>query len=110
MPRVNGQPVNGASADPIEISGPTRFEARCSADVKVLDLVHVAGESEVRLCDPRDRSRMPAVGAVVAKLSETIAVVQVDGEIDGYVGLSSGRTHFVGADGRPAEVLEFRPE
>lgn len=80
----------------------------CTADETVGDLVYlsgppVAGRDQVRRADPSNSSKMPAVGIIVHKLSDTSCWVQWLGETASiFSGLTPGKNYFVGADGKIA--------
>jgi len=94
---------------------PQNFLANCQTGDSVGDLVYssggmVGGYYTVTKVDISDPSKMPAVGMIVAKVSPTICVVQVGGEIkDIYSGFVPGRHCFVGTDARLTQVVPTAP-
>lgn len=81
------------------------FKALCSSTVAVGDLIYVTPTGSVERADPYDRTKMPALGVVIAKLSSTRAHVRSVGRVLVYSGLTPGTLYGVGADSRPSSVL-----
>jgi len=79
----------------------SRREVACLVTDEVDDLVYQDGADAVSRTDPLDGAKMPAVGIIIQKISDTRAVVQYDGEV-ATTGLSPGARYFVGAAGTPA--------
>jgi len=85
-------------------------KAECTASDSVGDFVCIVddppnGVDLVGKADPADFDKMPAVGVIISKPSDTDCLVQWIGETpDIFTGLSSGEIYFLGADSRIAEV------
>lgn len=80
--------------------------AACDEALRVGDLVFVAGEDapgtpRLARADPRQRARMPAVGVVSQKPTDTTCTAALFGAVDLPISLAPGATYFVGDDGRP---------
>lgn len=92
------------------LSARTKTTAICSANDLVGDLVYVTAglsgsEYQVAKADISTPEKMPVIAVIIAKLSNTRCVIQLQGEIKGvYTGLIPGKTYFVGADGRPSAL------
>lgn len=109
---ADGAPVLGGVVSPG--NGASVFEAVCaSADVPGR-LVGVAGppvdgSPHVVTADPSAPLGLPVVGVLVSKQAETVALVQRSGLCDvsafGGPALVTGRTVFVGWDGRPTTTV-----
>ena len=84
------------------------FEATCDTSNAVGDLVYLIGTRDVRKADIDDRSKTPARGIIVDKITATSCLVQTSGEVS-MSGLVVGATYFVGVDGRPSAVPPPRP-
>ena len=73
------------------------FRALCTSAELVGRWVYSSGPKvgdlhQVRLADPSDETKMPIVGLVVKKLSETECIVQSHGRVEGvFSGLAIGR-------------------
>jgi hypothetical protein len=61
----------------------------------------VGADYTVSRADVSDYSKMPAVAVVLAKLTPTRAVIQFQGEIALYSGLTPGRVYWVSDTGVP---------
>lgn len=61
----------------------------------------VNGKWRVQAADPRDRTRMPAVGILISKSTPTVGIMQFLGPYD-LAGLYPGTRYFVGVDAQPA--------
>jgi hypothetical protein len=62
------------------------------------------GLHQVTTCDPTDLSKMPAVGVIVSKETDTLCTILVIGELVGlYTGLTTQKIIFVGLDGKLLE-------
>lgn len=87
-------------------SGSQLYQVICTAQEHVGDLVKVVGAGkQVSRVNVASRALMPATGVITAKLSDSIAVMQLTGPVEGvYTGLTPGRLYFVGMDGRPSLV------
>ena len=92
------------------------LKANCQATDSVGDCVCIAaeytgGRYQVTKADPTDINRMPAVGVIVAKTTDTNCKVQFLGEMNGslYSGLPIGKPLFVGADGRLSAAVPNPP-
>lgn len=63
------------------------------------------GLHQVTTCDPTDFSKMPAVGVILSKDTDTLCTVLVLGELPGlYTGLPVRKVVFVGLDGKIASA------
>jgi len=83
--------------------------ATCTSAEAIGDFVyltdHVNGRDQVRWADPENYSKLPAVGAVVSKTSETACLVQWMGETpEIYTDLSPGEIYFLGLNGKAAAL------
>lgn len=67
----------------------------CASSVAVHELVYVSGPGQVSEAEADNIAKSPAVGMVVEKRSATICVVQFSGEVDGFVGLTTGNRLFL---------------
>lgn len=89
------------------LSDRTKTTAICTAEDMVGDLVYVSAgisgsEYQVAKADVSHPEKMPVIAVIIAKLSETRCVIQLQGEVRNvYTGLVPGKIYFVGADGRP---------
>ena len=87
----------------------------CTVAEAIGDLVYLAGppvsgRDQVRRADPSDVAKMPAVGVIVNKLSATSCQVQWMGETTSiFSGLATGKSCFVGPDGRVAALPSRSP-
>lgn len=61
----------------------------CPITVSVRDLVYSSGVNSVDKADADDAGKRPAVGFVRSKPSTTTCIVQYDGELTGFVGLTA---------------------
>ena len=84
---------------------PNFARAECLASDGVGALVYirsaaVGGVLRVETSEPSDFDKMPAIGMIIQKFSDTDCLVQYRGSIDGvYAGLTAGETLFVGDGG-----------
>ena len=89
----------------LQLFTPQRFRADCLLSDVVGNAVYitgpvVAGVYQVSTADPQDAAKMPAVGVIVEKVSDTECFVQSVGELtDVYAGLTPGRQVFVEVGG-----------
>jgi hypothetical protein len=79
--------------------------ADCSSAEAVGDFVYltdyISGRDQVRWADPKDYSKLPAVGAIISKSSPTRCLVQWMGETpEIYTGLAPGEIYFLGLNGK----------
>lgn len=83
------------------------YPANCSINEGVGDLVYIYDEMEdgklnVRKVDPTDFNKMPAIGLIIKKFSNTECVVQTSGIVRNLFGsLTKGRNYFCGSNGQP---------
>jgi hypothetical protein len=56
----------------------------------------------VESADPSDGDKMPGVAVILSKQSPTACIIQFQGFLDLYTGLTPGEAYFVGTDSRPA--------
>ena len=85
------------------------IRANCLTADAVGNCVYVTGDlisglHQVTTCDPTDFAKMPAVGVIVSKDTDTLCTVLVLGEIEGLTGLSVRKVVFVGLDGKIASA------
>jgi hypothetical protein len=83
--------------------------AECTATELVGDFVYltdyIGGRDQVRWADPKDYSKLPAVGAIISKSSDTTCLVQWMGETpEIYAGLAPGEIYFLGLNGKAAAL------
>lgn len=89
---------------------PLRVTAVCAVTDAPGDLVQVAGERvgndySVTKVDPLQPNAKPAIGVIIAKISDSRCVVQFEGEVKGvYLDLDPGKHYFAGTDGRPTQT------
>jgi hypothetical protein len=82
--------------------------ATCSAAESVGDFVYLAGNQvngvdTVSKANPLDLSKMPAVGTIIKKISDTDCFVQWGGETPAmFSGLQTGKRYFLGSDAKPS--------
>ena len=66
----------------------------------------VNGKWRVERADPRDETKMPAVGVLVSKSTPTVGVMHMFGPLrDFYLGLNFGKSYFIGDNGVLSETL-----
>lgn len=80
--------------------------ASCTAGEAVGDLVYISGakigaDYQIRKADVTDFTKMPAVAVIIQKISSTRAVIQFQGEVSLYSGLTPGRIYWVSDSGVP---------
>jgi len=84
--------------------------AECTAAESVGDFVCIIddppnGSDFVGKADPADYNKLPAVGVIISKSSDTRCLVQWLGETPNiFTGLSSGEIYFLGDDAKAADV------
>jgi len=89
--------------------------ADCSLAELVGDFVYlvgppVGGRDQVRKVDPSDVLKMPAVGVIINKLTDTFCQVQWMGETPAiFESLTTGKPHYVGPDARVTGVVPISP-
>ena len=94
---------------------PQNFLANCQVSDDVGDMVYVSGDLmgsyyTVTKVDYESRTKMPAIGMLVMKLTDVTCVVQVGGEVRSlYTGLTPGRHCFVGINGRLTQAVPSTP-
>jgi hypothetical protein len=88
-------------AGPQSNGGAVILGATCTSLDNVGDLVYIAGSGMiVSRADPTNNSKMPAVGCIISKSSDTDCEVQVGSVVTNvYSGLVPGKIYFVGTDG-----------
>lgn len=64
--------------------------------------VHTGTRYRVASADPSDGDKMPGAAVILLKQSPTACVIQFQGFLDLYSGLTPGEVYLVGTDGRPA--------
>jgi hypothetical protein len=91
-----------------------RLEGICLATDQVFDCVYIRGDLDpsgkyrVGKADPYGL-KMPAVGVITEKTSPTECVFQWIGELGGFPGLISGKTLWVGLDGKLTHTMPSSP-
>jgi hypothetical protein len=70
--------------------GPSVGLYDCPAGVNPLDAVHLSATDTVDQADADGAGKQPVIGFVRGKPDATHALVQYDGELGGFVGLSTG--------------------
>jgi len=89
--------------------------ANCASGNIVGDCVYVAadqtsGRLNVQKADITDGNKMPSVGIITSKETDTACTVRVGGIAeDIYSGMESGVPYYVGNDGRPTDVSPAEP-
>lgn len=89
----------------IDFNNAHRAEAECLMSDSVGNVVYIrddlsAGRYSVETADPASFSKMPAIGMIIGKSSDTLCTIQFRGEISGiYSGLTPGELLFVGDTG-----------
>jgi len=83
--------------------------AVCTAAEVVGDLVYISGakvgaDYSVRTADNTLTAKMPAIGVIVAKISSTRALIQLQGETTLFTGLTPGTVYWVGDTGQPTST------
>lgn len=92
------------------VGAPLRVTAVCDSADAPGDLVVVAANRSgndyvVARTDMGQPGAKPAVGCIIAKLSSTRCVVQLEGEVKSvYSGLVPGKPLFVGLNSRPTHI------
>ena len=85
-------------------------EADCTVAEEIGHFVYVIGDpvsgrDQIRKSDPSNYDKMPAVGVLISKDTDTKCFVQWLGETPAiFTGLSTGEIYFLGADSNIAEV------
>lgn len=79
----------------------------CPSSTSVGDLVYITSAAtnryEVDTVDVTDYNKVPAVAVITKKISASLALAQFLGEVKGvFLGLSPGKTYFIGLDGKPS--------
>jgi len=88
----------------------TQVQANCLASDAVGDSVYVTapdvgGLIQVTKADPSTSAKMPAIGVIQTKLSSTLCIVKLFGELSGvYTGFTAGDVLYVGAAGTPSHT------
>lgn len=80
--------------------------ATCTVAEQAGDLVYIAGprigaDYDVRRADITAFGKMPAVAVILYKVGATRAIIQFQGEVGLYTGLTPGRVYWVGDSGQP---------
>ncbi len=81
--------VSGLAAD----GGPYT----CLAGDAVLDAVYLSAADTIALADADNASKIPAVGILISKDSDTEANVRFAGVVSGFVGLTAGAIYYLSA-------------
>ena len=83
-------------ADQVDLSGVIIADEEwdCDADVAVRDLVAVSVSDHVKKADATDELKMPGIGFVTSKLTETTCLVRSIGKIEGFTGLDARETYY----------------
>jgi hypothetical protein len=81
----------------------------CLSSDSVGDIVYIRDEFtgtryRVEAADPSDSDKMPGVAVILSKQSPTACIIQFQGFLDLYTGLTPGEPYFVGTDSIPAKV------
>jgi hypothetical protein len=106
---TNRSAGGGTSTDPNLVA------ANCLAPDLVGDLVYitgamVSGRVQVTRADPTDRAKMPVMGMIESKASNTVCTIRIGGMSSvGYTGLTPQGRLFVGDSGRMVQTLPTRP-
>jgi len=79
----------------------------CLASDSVGDVVYIrtvfnGTRYRVEAADPSDGDKMPGVAVILSKQSPTACVIQFQGFLGLYSGLTPGEAYFVGTDSKPA--------
>jgi hypothetical protein len=69
----------------------------CIAGDAVLDVVYISAADTIALADADNASKIPAVGFIVSKDSDTAANVRFAGIVTGFVGLTAGAIYYLSA-------------
>lgn len=91
------------------------FLAQCQASDAVGDAVYVAGPASgtrftVSKVDIDDAGKMPAIGVIIQKSSDTECVVQFQGIVRNiYEAMIPQKPLFIGTDSRPSYNIPPRP-
>lgn len=89
----------------IDLSVAYRADAECLSGDSVGKSVYIrddlsSGRYSVETADPTTFSKMPAIGMIIGKTSDTLCTVQFRGEVSGiYSGMTPGSLLFVGDSG-----------
>lgn len=67
----------------------------CPSSLTLLEVVYLSAADTVDRADANNATAVPAIGFAREKLSATQAVVQYNGELDGFVGLVTGDTYYL---------------
>jgi len=83
--------------------------AVCTSAEVVGDLVYISGnrvgsDYSVRKAVNTDVTKLPAIAVVISKISTTRALIQFQGEVSIYSGLTPGHLYWVGDSGQPTSV------
>ena len=87
----------------------------CVSTDEAGDLVYVRGDLDtegrwrVERANCFDESKMPAVGIIVSKSSDTVGIMRRVGKIDIFTGLDITKHYFVGQDGELQEGAPTAP-
>ena len=84
------------------------LQANCLPNDHVGDVVYIRGDSvgeiiQVERADIGDAAKMPGIGVITSKSSDTECIV-IRGGIVPVVGFLPGKLYFVGPDGRPSPI------
>lgn len=76
-----------------------RLQLSVPSLVTIRDLVYISGTGAADRADNSIPGRSPIIGVVIAKIGDTIALVNCQGIISGYSGFIAGDNLFLGVDG-----------
>jgi len=71
----------------------------------VNDPVYLSGVLTVSKADAADRSKMPVIGFIAAKLSPTTCTLQSENEMDGFIGLIPQQRYWIAVGGGISATL-----
>lgn len=98
--------------NPVKSAQEQFISCLCTVEESVGDFVYIDGDMigsqyVVRKCNCFDEDKMPVIGVVIKKTSDTDCVVQCSGLVKGiFSDLSAGKTYKIHGDG----ISELRPE
>lgn len=79
----------------------------CAAGLAVCDAVYLSGTDEVALADADDETKQPLIGFIYEKPTATTCLVQYNGELDGFTGLSTKVNYYLSET--PGEITTTSP-
>lgn len=89
--------VVGGSGGGVSTAVVSATEYECPFGADVGHFVYLSGPDTVGLALASDISTMPSLGVIVGMSDATHCIVQYNGELDGYVGLSPDTHYYVSA-------------